>query len=250
MIIIVRTFKIRTMVNIVVNNKASGTTSSLRSEAIRLRTEERLSYSAIKSRLSVAKSTLSYWLKDYTLTESELLDLRRQGWSRGEASRERYRQTMRLKKVSKENQYYEHFKKYFRKTPKKSIFIAGLMLYLAEGDKKNPTRVVLANTDLLLINFFIRWVINYLDTDISDIRVQLHLYEDMDIEMETKYWAKGLKIDGRQFYKTQIRELRKSSFSYPESFRHGTCSIYILGVEKKMRLMSAIKAFLDTNTGT
>jgi len=42
-----------------------------------------------------------------------------------------------------------------------------------------------------------------------------------------------------------LRKLQKSSFSYRESYRHGTCSIYTFGKEKKRELMAAIQAFLN-----
>lgn len=70
----------------------------LRTKAITLRTKDRLSYTEIKRRLKVSKSTLSYWLHDYPLKEEEILVLRRTAWKKGEASRERFRSTMREKK--------------------------------------------------------------------------------------------------------------------------------------------------------
>ena len=67
----------------------------------------------------------------------------------------------------------------------------------------------------------------------------------MDIEKEKKFWQKELEFQKDQFYKPEIRKLQKSSFSYKESYRHGTCSIYVMGVEKKRELMMAIQAFID-----
>lgn len=228
------------------NNDAS---PNLRSEAIRLRCEERLSYGAIKNKLGVAKSTLSYWLRDYHLTEDELLLLRRTGWTKGEASRERYRKTMRDVKLETQKKVYRHYLKAFAKLPDKALFVAGLMLYSAEGDKKNPTRIVLANTDINIVLFFMTWAIKYLEINKDDIKIQLHLYQDMDINEEKKFWKCGLKINDEQFYKIQIRVPQQSSFTYSDSYRHGTCSLYILSVEKKMKLMAAIQAFFDLNKG-
>ena len=47
-----------------------------REKAIVLRKEKRMSYSAIAAVLHVPKSTLSYWLKDLPLTDTEIRDLR------------------------------------------------------------------------------------------------------------------------------------------------------------------------------
>ena len=68
--------------------------SVLREKAVKLRTERELSYSEIKKRLGVSKSTLSYWLKDFPLSEEKIVQLKRLGWKKGEASRERFRNTM------------------------------------------------------------------------------------------------------------------------------------------------------------
>lgn len=47
-------------------------TSALKAEAIRLRTVERRSIPEIRAVLKIAKSTLSLWLRDHPLTETEL----------------------------------------------------------------------------------------------------------------------------------------------------------------------------------
>lgn len=129
------------------------------------------------------------------------------------------------------------------KLPKEAFFIAGLTLYLAEGTKRDYSRLVLANTDPGVIKFFINWMEKFLSISRDKIKAELHLYENMDIGEEQEFWKKELRFSSKQFSKPQIRKLRKSSFSYKESFRHGTCRIYFGSVEKKMEVMSAIKAF-------
>lgn len=128
---------------------------------------------------------------------------------------------------------------------RESFFIAGLMLYLGEGDKKNRVRVGLANTDPAVIQFFVKWLKDFLGVDGQRIRAELHLYENMDIEAEKLFWEKITGLSRKQFYKTQIRKLREGSFTYQESQRHGTCSIIFANTEKKREVMMAIKAFLD-----
>lgn len=85
----------------------------LRQKAIVLRTNQNLSYSEIKNRLGVAKSTLSYWLKEFPLSEKKILKLRKLGWQKGEAGRELFRETMRKRQESKSLAIYKHFKKKF-----------------------------------------------------------------------------------------------------------------------------------------
>jgi hypothetical protein len=86
----------------------------------------------------------------------------------------------------------------------------------------------------------------YLKIPEEKLKAQLHLYENMDIEKEQQFWQNTLGLKRSQFYKSQIREFRKGSFSYRESFRHGTCQVRFDSGEKKMKLMAAIKALVDS----
>lgn len=216
-----------------------------REKAIKLRLEKELSYSQIMKELSIPKSTLSYWLRDLPLSDKKILELRRKGWQKGEASRERFRNTMRRKKEKRAKEIYEAYEKKMANISRESFFIAGLMLYLGEGDKKNNFRIGLVNTDSKIIRFFIKWMIDFLDVPKDKIRAQLNLYENMAIEKEKKFWKNELGFKNSQFYKPTIRKMQKSSFSYKESYRHGTCGIYVSGVEKKTKIMMATQAFVD-----
>jgi transposase-like protein len=219
----------------------------LRAEAVRLRMKENLSYSEIRKRLNVSKSTLSYWLNELPLSQERILELRRQGWAKGEASREKFRATMRAKKEKHAADVYAKYRRKFERVSDESLFTSGLMLYAAEGGKKKESTIVLANTDPRIIKFFLWWMERFLDIFASKMRVQLHLYENMDIEAEKKFWQTTLGLHKSQFYKVSIRKLQKGSFTYSESFRHGTCSLYAFGVEKRTELMMAMQAFFDTH---
>lgn len=223
--------------------------TQLRQKAVELRLKQELSYGAITKKLKVAKSTLSYWLKDFPLTEEKILELRHKNWETGETSREKFRLTMRKRKEEKALEIYKRQKRNFKNLSPKTLLVAGLMLYLGEGDKKNSARIGLANTDIWVILFFLHWLIKFMGVRKNEIRIELHLYENMDIAKEEKFWQDKLGFSRSQLYKTQVRKLKAGSFSYPESFRHGTCSLLVSGTERKMQLMMSIKAFLDSCRG-
>ena len=219
--------------------------AELRQQAVDLRVKDRLSYLAICKKLGVAKSTLSYWLREYPLSKEEINKLQKINWQQNEVRIERFRVRMREKRAEKEKIVYQKYTKQFLNLKRESFFIAGLMLYLAEGGKTHTSNITIANTDVRLIKFFMKWVQEFLGFRKSELRAMLHLYENMDIAKEQKFWKNELGLSSSQFYKSQIRKLRKSSFSYKSSFRHGTCQIYAQGVEKKRELMMAIQAMLD-----
>ena len=220
--------------------------SVLRQKAILLRTENQLSYTAIQRILNVPKSTLSYWLKVYPLSEEEILKLRQKSWLKGEVSRERFRNTMRKKREALEMLEYRARRQEMADLNKDSFFVAGLMLYLGEGDKKNKYRVSIANADPLVIKFFLKWLRDFFSIEANAVHAELHLYDNMDIVAEKLFWINTTKLPESQFYKAQIRKVMPGRFSYKEPERHGTCSIIFDSVQKKMEIMMAIKALLGT----
>ena len=218
----------------------------LREQAIKLRLEKKLGYASIAKILPVAKSTLSSWLKNYPLGEERILELRRNNLKNNEAKIERYINSMRKKRELRFKECYDEYLSKFVRVSKESEFIAGLMLYLAEGNKKDDYRIVLANTDSRVIKFHMKWASEFFNIPQKSFRIQLHLYPNMDINKEVGFWKNELHIKDNQFYKHQIRTLQPASFSYRESFRHGTCSVYFSSSEKKRKLTAAISALVDS----
>ena len=217
----------------------------LKQEAIRLRVDEEWSYNAIRQKLGVSKSTLHQWLKHFPLSRERIYELRRANWTKNQAKIELRLITMAEKKEQKKKLAYEKYTLRFASLSHESLFAAGLMLYLAEGAKTDDYSISIANTNPRVIQFFIRWLGIFFDVPKEKFRAELHLYPTMDIPKEVLFWKTELGFEDYQFYKTQVRKLQKSSFSYRESFRHGTCGLSFCSVEKKTEIMAAIKALLD-----
>lgn len=220
--------------------------SAQREKAIELRLTHKLGYKAIAEQVKVSKSTLSRWLEDLPLSEERVLELRREAWGLGEAKRERFRQTMRAKRDEREHEIYLKQKKKFARISDQSMFVAGLMLYAAEGDKKSRADVAFTNTDPILVLFFIQWAIRFLGFPKEKFRIQLHLYENMDIKAEELFWIRHLGLSRKQLWKSQVNALRPKSFSYRDTSRHGTCKLYAGSVLKKAEIKLSIQAFFDT----
>lgn len=217
----------------------------LKEKAVKLRLEQNLSYSQILSQVPVAKSTLSEWLRFFPLSKDKILELKKRGSERGVISRERFIATMRRKREERMKKVYGTCLERMLKIPRDAFFVAGLMLYLGEGSKTIYSKIALANTDPKIIKFFVKWLAEFLEIRKSNLKAQLHLYPNMDIEKEKGFWKDILGFKDEQFYKPYISKILRGSFTYKESFRHGTCSVYFGSVEKKSELMSSIQAFVD-----
>lgn len=213
----------------------------LREKVIILR-KRNLSYSQIKNKLGVPKSTLSSWLKDYPLPKSIIIKLR----DRNESRIEKFRQTMANKRESRLEKIYSEEKNSIKKLSKRDIFFTGLALYWGEGSKSDWSKIAITNTDPGMLNFFILWLKTIHKINKKDLTATLHLYTDMDIKKETDYWSKILGISDKQFRKPYIKNTNLSRINHKGGFGHGTCRIAFYSVELKQKIMMQLRFLVDT----
>jgi hypothetical protein len=123
------------------------------------------------------------------------------------------------------------------------------MLYAAEGEKKSKSDISFTNTDPVLVCFFADWIVHFLELPRAKMRIQLHLYENMDVAAEERFWLRELGLARSQLWISQVKPLRPKSFSYRDTSRHGTCKLYVGSVPAKAFLLLSAKAFLDISGG-
>lgn len=216
-----------------------------REKAIALRKEKQMSYSQIRKTLKVSKSTLSYWLKDYPLSEEKIKELQRKGWKKSEASRERFRNTMREKKEKELKEIYQSQKKFILPLNKRDLFIAGLFLYWGEGTKCRMDTLDITNSDPSVIKFFIDWLKKALFVPKNKIKIQLLLYSDMDINKEMRYWSKTLEIPLTQFNRPYIKKTSSQRINHKGSFGHGTCKARIGNTPLAEKIFMGVKVIRE-----
>lgn len=190
-----------------------------KSEAIRMR-REGASYSQIKEKIKVSKSSLSLWLHDMPLPEKRLRELR--DWSAVRI--EKFQNTMRDKRETRWAKVRERAAKDIRTLNKRELLIAGLFLYWGEGGKTMLASTSLSNTDPAMLRFFIHWL-QTLGVSKYRLRIHIHLYADMDIKTELHYWSKALDLPLTSFTKPYIKISNRSELSYKQKFTHGTCNV-------------------------
>ncbi|MFH1968643.1 MAG: helix-turn-helix domain-containing protein [bacterium] len=211
-----------------------------REKALALRKQE-MSYSQIKAILGVGKGTLSAWLKDYPLSREKINQL---SW-KNEKRIERYRETRRQTKEKRLKEFYLKEKKEIFPLNKRDFFIAGLFLYWGEGSKILSKEVSVSNTDPSMVNFFIDWAVNHLKIPREKIRIALHLYNDMDINKEIKFWSNKLNIPKNQFSKPYIKQSSIKAINYKRGFGHGTCNARINDARLSEKVLMGIKSISD-----
>jgi len=188
-------------------------------KAINLR-KKGYSYSQIKDKLDISKSTLSGWLSDMPLSEDKIKELRDFNPQRIE----RYRNTMKNKKEVRLNEIYKKVSEDIGKFSEREIFLLGLFLYWGEGTKSANSSTQLTNTNPSMIKFFIKWL-ELLGVSKKDLKVKLHIYSDMNIKKSIAFWSKELKIPISQFKKPYIKETSLKNITYKNGFGKGTCCV-------------------------
>lgn len=180
-----------------------------------------MSYSQIKQKINVSKSTLSIWLEKYPLSQQRIDELRGSNFHRIE----KFRDTMRIKRESRLNDIYKDAVNTIKKISHRDLFIAGLFLYWGEGDKSGSTFSI-SNTDPDMMKFFMRWARAFHIPE-DKFRVVLHIYSDMDEVSEKKFWSDVLKISLENFRKTYRKDSALTGITYKNGFKHGTCMVRV-----------------------
>jgi transcriptional regulator with XRE-family HTH domain len=161
-------------------------------------------YSEIAKICGVSLGTVSAWFKDEPFSQSVAKDnaakaivtnkarLALINKARMSERRKQYAEITRLAEIE-----YGHY----RTSP---LFIAGLMLYVSEGDNRGPHLIRLANSRPDLHKIFIRFLVTYLGVEKKAIHFWLLLYPDLDEVTCMKHWSKKTGLSVGQFYKNQV----------------------------------------------
>lgn len=170
-------------------------------EKVRTLRKKGFSYGHISKQCNTAKSNISLWCRDIELSKSQYDKLfsnknnnARLGSKRLHEIREN--DIAKVKESAKKEIALEKMDDF-------SFFVAGCMLYWAEGCKTNGLYV--ANSDERIIIFMIKWFKKYLEIGTDRIKVYLHIHNnDNDLKIK-KYWSKLTDIPLQNFGKSFVK---------------------------------------------
>ncbi len=199
------------------------------------------SYSEIRKKVKVSKGTLSLWLRDIELTPEQEKRLYVELRQKNAYRLAKFNQEKRIKRTE---EIIKKSKKEALLRLRNPLFLSGLMLYWAEGDKSDErAEVKFSNSDPAMIKFMMKWFRDICKVPEKKFRIALHIHAlhcRKDIE---SYWSKITNIPLAQFQKTYIK---------PTSLRHrrnrlynGTCAIRINNVDLFRRIKGWKIGFLQ-----
>lgn|SRR3989338_1577113 len=191
-----------------------------RNRAIKLR-KSGFGYPGILKRVNVSKSTLSYWLRGVELTPNQkgrLLKGR-------ERSRFAAAEARRRKRLEKTEEIIFAGRKEFPLLLKNQLFLSGLSLYWAEGDKNKSEKVKFTNSDEMMITLMMKWFREVCRVPEEKFRISLHVHDLFCNADVRSHWAKITNIPKKQFHKIYIK---KSSLRQRKNVLYnGTCAITV-----------------------
>lgn len=173
-----------------------------KTQAVNLRKSGK-SYSEIRKTIKVSKATLSLWLRDIKLSPEQeqriYIDLRQKNAYRMAKSNQD-------KRIKVTEEILKSAKKDIPQVLDNPLFLSGLMLYWAEGDKSEvQERVKFTNSDPRMIKLMMRWFREICKVPEEKFRAGVYIHSLHAREDIEKYWSKVTNIPTSQFFKTQIK---------------------------------------------
>ena len=199
------------------------------------------SYKEIMRFYPLAKSTVSDWCKDIELTDRQIQRLqerKKQGSYTAGLKGSKANQERRAKEV---RQIKESAKSEVPLLMNNSLWIAGLMLYWAEGNKSR--RVGISNSDPNIVEFMMDWLRKYCRVDNAKFKPFLNLHSGQDKDEIKEFWSKIIKLPKEQFGKSYIKKEgtgHRKNILYKGTLRVDVCNLNLL-----YRILGWIEGVVD-----
>ena len=212
----------------------------IKEKAISLR-KKGLSYREIRGKIPLAKSTVSDWCKDIKLAEEQiarLSQLKKNGGYAGSLKGSKVNQERRAMEI---HQIKEAAKSEVSLLIDERLWLAGLMLYWAEGHKSNNVGV--SNSDPGIIKFMMEWFRVYCNVDNTKFKAHLNLHSGQDEDEIKEFWSKIIKLPKEQFGKSYIKKEgtgHRKNILYKGTLRIDICNLNLLH-----RILGWIEGVID-----
>jgi len=183
---------------------------------------KKLSMVDVAGSLLVTPATVKYWMQKYD-------------FNRRSSSESAY---------VKQNPNGDPFKIKDKLTQKdRELLLCGLMLYWAEGSRKNQHVVQLANLDIRMVKFFMEFLRNICGVIEDKLCITVQLYRKFDKETTKSYWSRALGIPDRNIFVT----IHSDGRSKPNQqwSRFGIARIEVRNVKLKRWIDGALEKYLN-----
>ncbi|MBY0309676.1 hypothetical protein K2Q16_00830 [Patescibacteria group bacterium] len=161
-------------------------------------------YTEIAKICAVSPSTVHAWLAHEPFSQAVTVNNKKRAAKENKA---RIGLVNKARRSERATQYEAMIKlaeteyRHYRTSP---LFMAGLMLYVSEGDNEHSRLIRMANSRPELHRIFLRFAHEFLGVEKKHIHFWLLLYPDLNEVACMKHWIKAAGVSASQFYKNQV----------------------------------------------
>jgi hypothetical protein len=125
-----------------------------------------------------------------------------------------------------------------------AFLAAGVALYAGEGSKSEG-KVLFANTDPGMVEFFCGWLRHFFEIDEARMRVRVYLHEGLDLDAAESFWSALTSLPRAQF-REPYRAVPDPSIRRNKHAR-GCVYVYYCCSRTHRQIMGLIRALLSSN---
>lgn len=196
------------------------------------------SINQIVKEANLTKSSVSLWVRDIVLTDTQKKKLSEKGRSVESVEK---RRTSRLRNEQKKRQIViDKAKEDFTDISLEQLKLIGAMLYWGEGGKTDHWSVRMANSDPSIIRVMMKFFREVCKVPEDKFRAHIHTFENANVGETEKYWSKVSGIPQKQFYKT-YRKPSIASLQKRKTLPFGTLDLYVHNTQ----LFLTIKGWIE-----
>lgn len=204
-------------------NKLKGKATELRKKG--------LSYSEIREKVPVSKSTLSLWLRSIKLSPTKKRRLKRRiGMSQPMAAK-----AHRDGRITRTREIIKKATNEIGEISNRDLFFLGTALYWAEGSKQKKhnrgQRVTFNNSDPSMIKLYLKWLLESLKVGKNDIDFEIYSHENIrEREKDVvKYWSNITNFPESSFRKVYYKKDKKKKYRKNQGKNyHGLLRVTVL----------------------
>lgn len=192
----------------------------------------------ITKKLSVAKSSVSVWVRDVQLTKSQLTKLSTKGVSKQLIEKRRSKRL--FNEQIKRDQAMSLAGEDIKRISKHELRLIGLCLYWGEGGKTHQGVARISNSDHDVIKVMMRFFREVCLVEEKKFRGHIHTYSHLNSKKAELYWSSVSGIPQSQFYKTYIKQSIVSK-GKRDKLPYGTFDIYVCNTKLFLKIMGQIE---------
>jgi hypothetical protein len=210
-----------------------------REQARQIRRTEGAPINEIAARLGVSKSSVSLWVRDIELTPEQKQGLleRNPAYNRQYSGWTKVAEFRRRQRLA----YQEEGRR--RARLRDPGFVAGCMLYWAEGAKER-NQLQFSNSDPVMARLFVDFLKKYFDLNGAEIRITCYLYADhveKQAEVE-QHWLDVLDLPRESLRKSVVNVYSKySQRKRVGNLPYGTCRVVVSRTQVIQTIYGAIQ---------